>query len=71
MSTVTVELEDEIMARVRQYSEQKQVKVNDILSESLKRFLLMAELSELQDKLAGKAVEFGFDSEEDLYDAIS
>ncbi|GHB59761.1 DUF6364 family protein [Persicitalea jodogahamensis] len=71
MSTLTIELEDEILARVRQYSKKKQVKVSDILSESLRRFLLMAELSELQDKLDGKAAEFGFDSEEDLFDTIS
>lgn len=71
MSTVTVELEDEILARVRQYSEKKQVKVSDVLAESIRRVLLTAELSEPQDKLTGKAAKFGFDSEEDLFDAIS
>jgi len=71
MNIVTVELEDEILARVRQYSEKKQVQVSDVFLESLRRFLLMAELSEIQDKLTGKAAKLGFGSEEDLFDAIS
>ncbi len=71
MSTVTIELEDEILARVRQYSKKKQMEVSEVLSESLRSFLLRAELSELQDELAGKAAQFGFDNEEDLFDAIS
>jgi len=47
------------------------VQVSDVLLESLRRFLLMAELSEIQDKLTGKAAKLGFGSEEDLFDAIS
>ena len=71
MTVVTVELEDDILERVRRYSEKKQMAVSDVLATSLKKFLLLAELSDYQNQLEGKASEFGFDSEDDLLNAIS
>ena len=71
MTVVTVELEDDMLQRVRRYSEKKQMTIGDVLATSLKKFLLLAELSEFQNRLEGKASEFGFDSEEDLLNVIS
>ena len=71
MTVVTVELEDDILERVQRYSEEKQIRVSDVFSASLKKFLLLAELAEVQDRLEGKARAFGFDSEEDVFNAIS
>jgi predicted transcriptional regulator len=71
MTVVTVELEDDMLERVRRYSEKKQMAISDVLTTSLNRFLLLAELSEFQNRLEGKASKFGFDSEDDLLNAIS
>jgi predicted transcriptional regulator len=71
MTAITVELEDEMLERVRQYSAKTRTNVSDVFAESVRKFLLLADLTDLQQALDGKARAFGFETEEDLFNAIS
>lgn len=71
MTVVTVELEDDMLEQARRYAEKKQLGLSDLFTSSLKKFLVLAELSDLQTRLDGKAAELGFETEDDLLNAVS
>lgn len=71
MTTVTVTFENELEARLKQYTRETGMSADEAVRDAIERHLHLYRFRSLQDRLAGYADQAGLTSEDDLLDTIS
>ena len=69
--TINIKLKPSILRRLEQKTNELKTNADNVVNKALEDYFYTERLNAMRQKLRGKAKEQGFDSEEDIFEAIS
>jgi len=68
---INIKLKPSILRRLEQKTNELKTNADNVVNKALEDYFYTERLNAMRQKLRGKAKEQGFDSEEDIFEAIS
>ena len=71
MTTITITVEDELEAVLKEFAEETGLSPDEAVKDALRRQLRLFRVKKLQKRLSGRAEAAGYTSEDELLDDLS
>jgi hypothetical protein len=69
--TIKIKLKPSILRSLEQKTKELKINADEVVNKALEDYFYLERLNTMRQQFQGKAREQGFDSEEDLFEAIS